>query len=616
MIALVPLVFLSISAPAATLRVGPSEQYAAPCAALADANDGDVIEIDAAGVYRGDTCAIYRSNLTIRGANGRPKIDADGRSAEGKGIWVIKGNNTRVENIEFTGAAVPDRNGAAIRQEGANLTVRNCWFHHNENGILTGGSAGSEILIEYSEFGDNGYGDGYSHNMYINHVAKFTLRFSYSHHSREGHLVKSRAGENHILYNRLSDEATGTGSYEIDLPNGGKSYIIGNVIQQGPETHNSVLLNYRGEGPHPDNPSTELFVINNTFVNERTGGSSTFIRIDPSVTTPGVIRNNIFAGPGTVNTQAGSVFSENITGADLRFLDPANYEYRLRAGSPAVDRGADPGAPLTPGFAYVHPACGEGRQTVNSIDAGAFESGGGAFNADAPARCRKVDAGGVVNAADFSSGPVAPGSIVSIFGSNLASEAVQAEKVPLPVDLRGTSVTVNGVAAPLFYASPSQINAQVPFETQPGLAAVTVNASGIHTEAATVEVVASAPVIFVWSEGRAIVQNQDLTLNTPQNPAASGSVITAYLTGQGSVTPRVPTGGTAPEQPPLAIPDAPYSAIIGGQSARVGFLGLTPQLVGLLQANITVPMMSSPGDYPLIVIIGGAAARPAAVSIK
>ncbi len=264
----------------------------------------------------------------------------------------------------------------------------------------------------------------------------------------------------------------------------------------------------------------------------------------------------------------------------------------------------------------MHPACGEGRQTVNTIDAGAFESGGAAFNADAPARCRKIDAGGVVNAADFSSGPVAPGSIVSIFGSNLASEAAQAEKVPLPVDLRGTSVTVDGVAAPLFYASASQINAQVPFETQPGLTAVIVNAHGIQAEAATVEIDASAPVMFVWGEGRAIVQNQDSTLNTPQNPAASGSVITAYLTGQGAVTPRVPTGGAPPKEPPLAVPVAPYSATIGGQPARVEFLGLTPELVGLLQANITVPLMSSPGDYPLIVIVGGAAARPAAVAIK
>lgn len=126
-----------------------------------------------------------------------------------------------MENIEFSGCAVPDKNGAGIRQEGANLTVRSCYFHDNENGILAGTVKNGPIWIEYSEFGYNGNGDGYSHNLYINNVDTLIFQFNYSHHAKIGHELKTRAHVNYILYNRLSDEVTGTASRNIDIPNGG-----------------------------------------------------------------------------------------------------------------------------------------------------------------------------------------------------------------------------------------------------------------------------------------------------------------------------------------------------------------------------------------------------------
>src|SRR6476469_6551789 len=156
----------ALPAGAATLTVGPGKMFARPCAAIAAASDGDTIEIDAAGSYAGDVCAIAKNGLTLRGVGGRPKIDAAGSNYGGKGIWVISGNDTTVENIEFSGATVPDKNGAGIRQEGSNLTVRGCYFHDNEDGILSGGGTGTEIIVEYSEFANNGNGDGQSHNMY------------------------------------------------------------------------------------------------------------------------------------------------------------------------------------------------------------------------------------------------------------------------------------------------------------------------------------------------------------------------------------------------------------------------------------------------------------------
>ena len=140
-------VLVAPGARAATRTVGPGKTSARPCAAIAAAQDGDVIEIDA-GTYSGDVCAVARSNLTLRGVGGRAHLDAAGTAYGGKAIWVIQGANTTVENIEFSGTTVPDMNGAGIRQEGKNLTIRGSYFHDDEDGILAGDNAASEILIE------------------------------------------------------------------------------------------------------------------------------------------------------------------------------------------------------------------------------------------------------------------------------------------------------------------------------------------------------------------------------------------------------------------------------------------------------------------------------------
>lgn len=168
-------ILVSQSARAEVLSVGPNGKFAAPCAAFTAAADGDTIEIDAAGKYVGDVCAITKNKLTIVGTGGLAKIDAGGMNAQGKATWIVQGDDTTIRSVEFTGAKVPDMNGAGIRQEGKNLRVQRCYFHDNEDGILAGDVAGSEILIENSEFDHNGAGDGYSHNLYINHVAKPSL---------------------------------------------------------------------------------------------------------------------------------------------------------------------------------------------------------------------------------------------------------------------------------------------------------------------------------------------------------------------------------------------------------------------------------------------------------
>jgi Right handed beta helix region len=370
------LVALMLTTPAAAaarvLAVGPGQRFARPCQAIAAARPGDEIRIDARGnsSYRGDVCAWSTNGLTIVGVHGRAHIAAAGRNSEGKAIWVIAGNDTKIENVEFSGATVPDRNGAGIRQEGANLTLEHCYFHNNQEGILAGDNPHSKIVIDSSVFAANGAGDGFSHNMYINHVRSFTLRYSYSTAARVGHLVKSRALRNYILYDRLTGER-GSDSYELDLPNGGLSYVIGTVIQQGAATQNPNMLAYGEEGNL--NPDSRLYAVNDTFVNDLHRGAA--ILLGAVVATPALAENDISVGSPTFVSPGHAVRRHDCLTADPRFLDPGRYDYRLRKSSPCAHAGRAPGSgggyPLTPRFQYVALAR-HARRTDGGGIAGAF----------------------------------------------------------------------------------------------------------------------------------------------------------------------------------------------------------------------------------------------------
>jgi len=375
------LVAVASTASAATLQVGPTQTYKTPCDAIAAASAGDVIQVDANGNYDGDTCAWTTDNLTITGVNGRAKIDLTGVTpAQEKGIFTIGGTaSATIENFELSGAAISaadGNNGAGIRHQGLNLTVRNCYIHDNQDGIL-GAPATPDtgtILVENSEFSSNGAGDGYSHNMYIGDFAAFTLQFSYSHLAKVGHLVKSRAYVTSILYNRLTDETGGTASYETDIPNGGTAFVIGNLIEQSAASQNPNIVSFGEEGL-PTGYDSHLYVVNNTVINDL--GSGTFV-VD-AATTPAVITNNILYDGGSVTSQAGATQTTNFTGNPM-FVDVASYDVSLLAGSPCIDEGTDPGSgsgqSLEPVFEYVQPLSEVPRVVVGAaIDIGAYEYG-------------------------------------------------------------------------------------------------------------------------------------------------------------------------------------------------------------------------------------------------
>jgi len=375
------LVSIGTAAPAlaATLVVGPGKTYTTPCKAFAAAKAGDLVEITGNVTYKGDVCGIYASKLTIRGVNGRPNIDAGGKNAMGKGTWVVVGNDVVVENVEMFGAKVPDQNGAALRLEGTNFTLRSSFLHDNENGILTGANLNSKVVIENSEFGHNGYGTGYTHNIYIGNIASLTFRYNYSHDAHVGHNLKSRARINTIAYNRFSSlkagetgsTAAGKPSYEIDLPNAGTSYVIGNVIQQPSSNSNPTLLAYGEEGA--SNPGHDLYVVNNTFLNDNSS-SGTFVMVGAKVSKKALLQNNIFGGTGTLTNQAGAVEKTNYRALAPGFVNRAAWDLRPTANGLVANAGSNPGTTLKPVAVYQHVASGSTRSTVKTIDIGAYES--------------------------------------------------------------------------------------------------------------------------------------------------------------------------------------------------------------------------------------------------
>ncbi|MCX6154696.1 MAG: right-handed parallel beta-helix repeat-containing protein [Candidatus Kapabacteria bacterium] len=364
----------SISQSYANVRkVGFTQQYKLPSQAAAAVSDGDTIEIDSA-IYPKDACRWSKNNLLIRCSSGFAHLKSGGICYGGKAIWVISGNDCTVEGIEFSEASVVDQNGAGIRFEGTNLTVRRCFFHDNEDGILAGDNANSTILIEFSEFRKNGFGDGQSHNLYINHIKQLIFRFNYSHLAKVGHNLKTRALSNYIYCNRLMDEDSGTSSYLIDMPNGGKCYVAGNVMHQGLLTENKKLISYNFETP--PNPEQKLYFINNTMVNDCQSGP--FLSIKPGITTC-IFKNNLIAGKG-VPIDVPSDSSNN-----LIFLNPSNagfvsindYNYKLLKTSPAIDNGIDPGIvdsiKLLPIYQYKNPNDSTARIIYNKVDISAYE---------------------------------------------------------------------------------------------------------------------------------------------------------------------------------------------------------------------------------------------------
>jgi hypothetical protein len=224
-------------AAAATLEVGEGKTYAAPSAAAAVAHDGDHVVI-AAGEYF--DCAVWRaSNLTIDGAGPAATVITD-KTCGGKALFVMDGDNITVRNLTLTRARVPDGNGAGIRAEGGSLTVAHVRFINNQNGLLAAPLPQASIVVSDSEFLRNGScdGGGCAHGIYVNALKLLRIERSRFLETRQGHPIKSRAARTEVIGCEIADGATGTGSYSVDIPNGGGVLLRDSRIEKGPRSEN------------------------------------------------------------------------------------------------------------------------------------------------------------------------------------------------------------------------------------------------------------------------------------------------------------------------------------------------------------------------------------------
>jgi uncharacterized protein (TIGR03437 family) len=222
-----------------------------------------------------------------------------------------------------------------------------------------------------------------------------------------------------------------------------------------------------------------------------------------------------------------------------------------------------------------------------------------------------INAGGITNAWN-AKGAMAPGSLVSIWGANLATAAAASQATPFENRMAGTSVTINGVQAPLYYVSPAQLNVQVPFETSLGTAQVVVTVNG-QSANTTMQVTGAAPGICTdYANGRLC---RDRLGNNPSGKP--GDIQVLYLTGQGAVTPSVATGAAPFASTPLANWPKPVGEVkitVGGASSRVDWMGIPTWSVGVLQVNFQVPDVAA-GDQPVVVTIGGQPSQTAVFTV-
>jgi uncharacterized protein (TIGR03437 family) len=194
-----------------------------------------------------------------------------------------------------------------------------------------------------------------------------------------------------------------------------------------------------------------------------------------------------------------------------------------------------------------------------------------------------------------------PGNIVQIYGTGLSSEAVSATTLPLPTTVNGTQVLIGGIQSPLFYVSPGQVNAQIPFELLAGQQyQVIVNANGALTTPQPIQLNSGTPAVLQFTSGLIVAQHQDASLVSSASPAVPGEYLTLYMSGLGDTDIPVPSGQASPTSPLANVLDVPTLTLNGTQVPLL-FAGLTPGLVGLYQINIQVPVGLPDGTYNIAV---------------
>jgi hypothetical protein len=400
-------IMLSNYSSATEWYVGATRPYTVPSDVRNLVADNDTIYLDG-GIYLNDATKWTKKNLKFIGlgtGSNRSVLQYIGDIPNGKGIFVFESpgtsDNPYIENIVFDGAQVSDvngGNGAGIRFQANNITIVNCKFINCQNGILEGNGSvtTSNVTILDSEFENNGYQlpndpthSGYEHHIYISASADTLLvRNCHFHRPRgQANAIKTRAQRSFILYNLIDEEATGYGSWELNIAQGGLSIIIGNVIILGPAGANHGIVGYDAA----TNVLQDFYFVNNTVINQFPGNIKYFNVVPAGGITTFKIYNNVFASvPAATNTMftgnqpavldsAGNAATSNY--AAFGFTNTGANDYSLTsAATAAIDQGVNAGTAsggyvLTPQYTYTGNGSALVTRTTSGggIDAGAYE---------------------------------------------------------------------------------------------------------------------------------------------------------------------------------------------------------------------------------------------------
>lgn len=254
---------------------------------------------------------VYKEGATLKEGHdgvliiGAPGVIFDGIAVAGKAAFVIKSNDVTIESIACKNIRVPSRNGACVRMESANMTLRDVHFSDSENGILTWDKV-DKLLIEDSLFENNGKA-GQAHGMYITSGNQFIVRRTRILNSKDqGHGIKSRAAIT-LVENCVVASLEGNDSYLIDIPDGGRAIIRNSLLVEGANTVNWHLLTFGPESrKYPDNAFT---LEKNVIITDREGGSTLF-NMGDGMPTP-VTKGNVVVGRITYDWSANNFFFDS-----------------------------------------------------------------------------------------------------------------------------------------------------------------------------------------------------------------------------------------------------------------------------------------------------------------
>ena len=238
-----------------------------------------------------------------------------------------------------------------------------------------------------------------------------------------------------------------------------------------------------------------------------------------------------------------------------------------------------------------------------------------------PGAAPVISTAAFTNAASFSSGG-SPGAIATLFAGNVTRNltgVIYSPSVPLSTSLAGTSLTIDGKAAPIFnivdVSGQEQISVQVPVDATVGTPVPLVFNNGFASATVQVTLTAVQPGIFTIDGTQAAATHLDFSLITASHPAAPGETIIVYATGLGAVDPVVATGAAA-SGTILSNTVTTYTATIAGQDAKVVFSGLGPNFVALGQVDLTVPIGAPSGLQELVLTGGGASSNVAKIQVQ